>query len=169
MSETWKVIHLNTNYEVSNLGRVRNKKGLLLKPQKTEKGYLRVDLSKDGKTKHYKVHRLVASAFIPNKNNLPQINHKDENKQNNRVDNLEWCTHKENTQHAFKTGLYDNKLNMIRKPVVQYDLKFNKIKVWSCAEEVKNKLNIGHIASVCKGERKTAGGYIWRYLDDRNS
>ena len=106
MSETWKVIHLNTNYEVSNLGRVRNKKGLLLKPQKTEKGYLRVDLSKDGKTKHYKVHRLVASAFIPNKNNLPQINHKDENKQNNRVDNLEWCDNWYNSHYGSKASPY---------------------------------------------------------------
>lgn len=88
-------------YQVSNLGRVKSleridslghkRKEKIFKPQKN-KGYLRVSLWKDGKGKKYSIHRLVAIAFIPNPDNLPEVNHKDENKFNNNVDNLEWCT-----------------------------------------------------------------------------
>jgi hypothetical protein len=72
------------------------------------KGYLRVTLSKDGTNKTYKVHRLVATAFTPNPDNLPQVNHIDGNKSNNCVSNLEWCTQSENMRHAFNTGLNHN-------------------------------------------------------------
>lgn len=120
MKEVWRGVVTEYGdyrdlYEVSNLGNVRSldrmcwngnswflKKGRLLKLFKDSNGYFYVQLSKDGKTKHASVHRLVALAFIPNINNLPQVNHKDENKENNRIDNLEWCTHEYNQNYGTK-------------------------------------------------------------------
>lgn len=114
MEETWKsVVGYEGLYEVSNLGNVRSvdrtlnckdgkikhRKGHLLSP-KTDEGYFRVSLSKDGVKKLYKVHRLVAMAFIPNPDNLPVVNHKDEDKKNNKVENLEWCTVQYNSTYG---------------------------------------------------------------------
>lgn len=176
MKEIWKNIpNTNDNYQISNLGNVRSRHNKYthkidleyhyLNPYTTKKGYLTVKI-KEHKTSRV-IHRLVANAFIPNPNKLPQVNHIDGNKTNNRVENLEWCTNKYNVNHAFKMGLYDKKLNSIRKPINQYDLKGNLINKWNSAEEIKNTLNIHHTSDVCKGIRKTAGGYIWRYADDR--
>lgn len=113
LGEEWKDIKgYEGLYQVSNLGRVRSLsryvkhrtiyilKGKLLKQRTRGKGYLAVTLCKNSKLKHYYVHRLVAEAFIPNPNNLPQVNHKDENKSNNCVDNLEWCDDKYNTNYG---------------------------------------------------------------------
>lgn len=97
MEETWKVIDGYENYEVSNLGRVmslkyhRGNRKVILKQSINAYGYPVVSLSKNGKSAPIAVHRLVATAFIPNPNNLPQVNHKDECKTNNAVWNLEWC------------------------------------------------------------------------------
>lgn len=112
--ETWKDIAGYENYEVSNLGRIRKKssthnykcgnsyttKEIIIKQFKNEKGYLLVRFTKNGKKKKFRVHRLVAEAFIPNTNNLPQINHKDEDKANNHIDNLEWCDAKYNNNYG---------------------------------------------------------------------
>lgn len=117
--EIWKKTKEFGDYEVSNLGRVKSpdfilktptgqtwiKKGKILKPYKRKKGYLVCDLRLKGERKIVAVHRFVALAFIPNIDNKPQINHKDGNKENNIVSNLEWCTNSENQIHAFKTGL----------------------------------------------------------------
>ena len=107
--EQWKPIEgTDGKYEVSNLGRVRTngkRPGLLtLTKQKSGYRYAMIQLS-NGKQKNCRVHRMVAEAFIPNPENLPQINHKDGNKLNNHVTNLEWCTAKQNTDHAWNTGL----------------------------------------------------------------
>ena len=112
MNEQWRTIREYENYEVSNLGRVRNKEGQLLRPEETEKGYLRVDLRKNGKTKHLKVHRLVAIEFIPNLKNLPQINHKDEDKKNNRVSNLEWCDNWYNSHYGSKSKIHEQQISI---------------------------------------------------------
>lgn len=93
MEEIWKEIKkLDGKYEVSNFGNIRNTKTKSIrKPSKAGKGYLRINVIVNGKRKYYYIHRLVAEAFIPNPKNLPLVNHKDENKNNNFVDNLEWC------------------------------------------------------------------------------
>lgn len=119
--EVWKPTKVNPYYYVSNYGRIKSierpiwcvannsysiRKERILKPNNcNSKGYYRVPIPTNGKSKLYSVHRLVAVAFIPNPKNLPQINHIDGNKSNNRVSNLEWCTNNENMQHAIKTGL----------------------------------------------------------------
>lgn len=113
--EVWKdIAGYEDKYQVSNFGRVRslqyhNTKGIMrigyLKPATDGCGYLRCALSKNNKLTTFKVHRLVAEAFIDNPNNLPQINHKDGNKQNYSVENLEWCTISENQRHAYANGL----------------------------------------------------------------
>ena len=86
-------------YDISTLGRIRNNKtGHIIKPDKEEKGYCRLSIKVNGKKKHYPVHRLVAMAFIPNPENKAQVDHIDNNKENNRVDNLRWCSNKENSK-----------------------------------------------------------------------
>lgn len=100
--EIWaNIFGYNGKYEISTWGRVFNTvTGKYMIPQETEKGYLRVDLYDfEGVRKHHKIHRLVAQAFIANPENKPQINHKDGNKQNNSITNLEWVTDEENKAH----------------------------------------------------------------------
>lgn len=104
MEEIWKTIKIAPNYEVSNLGRVRNRKGLILRPS-TAHGYYHVILMNNKKRICRTVHRLVAEAFIPNPNNYPCINHKDECRTNNTVDNLEWCTYEYNLNYGNRNKL----------------------------------------------------------------
>ncbi len=106
MKEVWK--HYIHNYEISNLGRIRNfRTGNILKTQILKSGYINicVSLGSRGSSECIKMHRAVAECFIPNPNNLPQVNHIDGCKTNNKVENLEWCTNRENTIHAIRTGL----------------------------------------------------------------
>jgi hypothetical protein len=108
------------------------------------------------------IHRLVAEKFIPNIDNLPQVNHKDENPSNNYVDNLEWCDNWYNSH-------YGNHIENVRlrhlKKINQYDLQGNFIKQWNSIIEAGNTLRIdtSSISKVCKNKRKTAGNYIWKY------
>lgn len=100
--ELWYV-NIISGYDVSNMGRIRNNKtNHIIVPDKEEKGYCRLSIKVNGKKKHYAVHRLVAKAFIPNPQNKPQIDHIDNDKSNNRVDNLQWVTNKENCQLRWK-------------------------------------------------------------------
>ncbi len=174
--EIWKDIKdYEGLYQVSNLGNVKSIKrscnqryGLrqvkerILKTGKTKKGYLIVALRKDQITKTHAVHLLVANAFIPNANNYPQINHKDENKENNNVNNLEWCTNKYNCNYGTRTERQKQKVS---KPVLQYDLQGNFIKKWSSISEAAQQLKICivSISNNCLGKYKTAGGYRWKY------
>lgn len=105
-SEEWRVISEFPNYEVSNYGRVRNWKGYIKSLKHDRYGYPTVDLYNNSKRTEKLVHRLVANAFIPNPENKPTVNHIDGDKMNNKIDNLEWNTHKENMQHAVRTGLW---------------------------------------------------------------
>lgn len=97
------------DFEISRSGIIRNKKNLKIKSQYVgSTGYYMVSVSKNNKTKPYRVHRLKAITFIPNPDNLPEVNHDDGNKLNNRISNLYWTNHLGNMQHAFKTGLVNN-------------------------------------------------------------
>lgn len=161
--ETWKDISgYEGLYQVSNLGNVRSlnykhtNKIKLLTPE-NNRGYLRYQL----KGKHYSAHKLVAMTFIPNPNNLTQINHIDGNKHNNKVENLEWCTPKENTIHALQSGLVDmHKIIMKDKKTKEIIRVFNNI--LELKEEIKLK-RYEHIYDCCRNERKSAYGYIWEY------
>ena len=162
MKEIWK--NINESYQVSNLGRIKslnyNHTNIekILTPAPSNKGYLQVCLWINGKPKTLKVHRLVAEAFIPNSNNYPCINHKDENKENNCVDNLEWCTHEYNNN-------YGTRVSKFSKVVLQYDLQGKFIREWKSTREIERELKIKnhHVCNCCNGKAKTTGGYIWRY------
>ena len=104
--ETWQQIEGHENYEISNYGRVRNRAtGKMRSTHDDQRGYEQVNLYTNGKKHSCKVHRLVANAFIPNPDNLPQINHIDGNKWNNCADNLEWCSQADNLTHDRENGL----------------------------------------------------------------
>ena len=168
MKEIWKDIKdYEGLYQVSNLGRIKSLKGYhrkerILKLRNNLYGYLTVGLSKYNKVKRRKIHRLVAEAFIPNPNNYEQVNHIDGNKLNNAVFNLEWCNRSYNMKHAYENNL----LSCV--PVNQYDKEGNFIKTWKGAEYVMKELGIcnSNITKCCQGKRYSAGGYVWRYVDD---
>ena len=141
-------------YAVTNCGKVwsyKNKR--FLKPQKKRDGYLEVYLYKGGERKHYIIHRLVAMAYIPNPDNLPQVNHKDENKENNALPNLEWCTNE-----------YNNNYGSHSKPVFCIELNRTFTGARAAARELG--LNQSSISRCCKGKRKTCGGYHWRFANE---
>ena len=152
------------HYQVSNLSRVKSikfGKERILKPVTDRHGYLLVGLWKNNKQKTYKVHRLVAEAFIPNPNNLPQVNHKDENPLNNNVNNLEWCNSKYNCNFGTRIERISKRRS---KTVLQYDLEGNFIREWkSSAECGRNGFNQGHVAACCQGKLKKHKDSIWRY------
>jgi len=163
MQECWKDIpNYEGLYQVSNLGRVKSifKNKKILTPR-LRNGYLRVSLTKNKKAINHSVHRLVAQVFIPNPNNLPEVNHKDENKENNCVNNLEYCTRNYN----MKYGTWkDRRFIKFAKPVAQYDLDGNFIKNWNSIKTAKTQLKINNISAVCKGKAKQSGGYVWKYI-----
>ena len=163
-NEEWKpVVGYEGLYKVSNQGRVRSlprnsTSGKILKLKTNTDGYLLATLYKDGKSKSYRVHRLVALAFIPNPNNLPEINHKSEEKWLNTVDNLEWCDRVYNIN-------YGNRTKKTSKPVKQLTLNGELVYIWpSMAEAGRNGFNHQNICSCCQGKHKTAYGYKWKYV-----
>lgn len=174
-------------YQVSNLGRVKSLEKIIptkiknskmitrkerrLKSSKSCKGYCYVVLSKDNIKKSMRVHKLVAEAFLKKEDfksskyedreniniNLLEVNHKDEDKTNNKLENLEWCTRGYNSS-------YGNRTKDVKKPVNQYDLQGNLIKRWKSIYDAQKELKIrNHINEACEGKRKIAYGYIWKY------
>lgn len=145
------------------------KRGKILKLYISKKGYLQVNLTKNRQSKTSSVHRLVATAFIQNPKNKPEVNHIDGNKQNNKIDNLEWVTSSENTIHAIKTGLVKNThgRNHYKTPVNQYSLDGEFIRRWDSIKQIKKEWNLKsiHVSSCCRGKIKTSLGYKWRYAD----
>ena len=176
--EIWKDVKgYEGKYQVSNLGRIKSikfKNGNQEKILKLTdcKGYKIIRLCKDGIVKSFKVHRLVAQAFIPNYNNMPIINHINGIKNDNNVENLEWCTYSHNETEAHRMGLkkptwqgkcyYTHPSN---RKIIQYNLNGEKVKEWSSIQEATDKLNVSNISAVCRGAQKTAGGYIWKYTE----
>lgn len=177
MTETWKAIPgYEGLYEVSNLGRVKSldynhtgKDGILKPENSTHGGYLRVHLCKDGKTRNLRVHRLVAEAFLPNPNNLETVNHKDEVKTNNVVDNLEWMSQKDNNNYgtrnmrASETNINNlgvsKAVQMLDKQTGELLGTFSSIRV---AERVTGISRYG-ICLCCRSKQKSAGGFLWQY------
>ena len=210
MQEVWKDVRgYEGLYQVRNLGRVKSLKrhrSVNLMNTKTatvperilkfgvSQGYLAVTLAKDKINKKIRVHKLVASTFIPNPENKPHINHKDGNKHNNAVDNSEWITPKENTKHAFENGLIKgmcsfkgyhhteeakklisegNKWGSSKnhRIIKQYTKDGEFIKEWHGFVEIEKVLGCDkrNLQSCCKGRIPSAYGYIWRYANEQDN
>lgn len=182
MKETRKDIKgYEGHYQVSNMGNVRSmtkkvntkggkkaiKHGKILKQTRKSKGYLAVNLSKNGKSRSYEVQRLVAPAFIQNPNNYPCVNHIDENKENNTVANLEWCTYKYNNIYGDRNRKSsESRINgKLSKPVYMCDVDGNILQEFPSIAEVKRSFGYdsAKISLVARGERKTAYGYTWKF------
>lgn len=206
MEELWKdIAGYEGVYQVSNLGNVKSCEHTIkvisnnqhtnyvctktisakyIKPSKDKNGYLIVHLSHNGTCITYKVHRLVAQAFIENPNNKPCVNHLDCDRQNNCVDNLEWCTHSENSQYMTKLGrnkggevlkkiskeqraIINQKLC---KPVIATNLTTGEEFCFKSIKEAAQQLNLHHsnITTVLKGRYKRTGNYTFKYAEDPN-
>ena len=169
-------------YQVSNLGNIRNSKGKVMKQRKGKDGYMRIDLFKDGKHKSYLVHRLVLSTFKANPRNCSDVNHIDENKENNSLNNLEWTSHKDNLNYGTRNkrvaatnkanGHYAKlaRINSDKKSIPVYCTTNNT--VYKSAHEAARQLNLdqGSINKCLKGKFTHTGGYKFEYYkgDDNN-
>lgn len=177
-TEVWKdVVGYEGLYQVSSFGRVKSlpkKKGYgegytqkekLLKNANNGQ-YLFVRLGRDGKYKNLFVHRMVAQAFIPNVERKSDVNHKNGIKTDNRAENLEWNTRQENIIHSYKSGLQkwtDEKKAKIGKRVICLDSGKEYFSIEKAAEQTG--IDRGNIGACCRGRRKTAGGYQWKYKE----
>lgn len=145
-------------YAITSCGKVWSYKNeCFMKPRTIRNGYLQVGLRKNGERKFYYIHRLVAEAYLPNTENLPEINHKDENKANNCLQNLEWCDHKYNINYGTRT-------KKTKKPILQYTLNGEFVREWPSATDVRNEAN-GNICNCLKGRLPSAYGYIWKFKE----
>jgi hypothetical protein len=180
--EIWKdVIGFEGKYKVSNLGNIlslnykRSKKSRILSPILSNSGYFGINIGTGREDVCFKlIHRLVAIAFLPNPDNLPAVNHIDSNRQNNNLENLEWCTIAYNNQHS-----YDNtdrasamkgvigKNHPLSVSVLQYDILGNFIKEWDCLRDIERELGYNHslVSACCRGKCEYAYGFIWRYKE----
>ena len=163
MKEEWRsVIGYEGLYEVSSCGQIKSlRKGALLTPHKIN-GYYVIRLCKNGKSKNYKIHRLVAEAFIPNPENKPEVDHIDTNKRNNMVENLRWVTRQENCDNprTFRTHMI-----AVTKPILQYDLDGNFLNYYPSIAEASRRTGIivCTIQNCLAGRTQTAKGFIWKY------
>ena len=183
MEEQWKPIAgYEGLYEVSNLGRVKSIARLVPYPNgkghnyperirriNTDRaGYKYVDLWKDGKGRSAKVHRLVAQTFIPNPSHLPEVNHINEDKTDNRAENLEWCTAEYNSNFGTRKERATAKT---KRAVLQFTKDGKLIAEYASAREAAKQFRNPHIAmqigECCRGTQKTAHGYKWSFKDER--
>lgn len=187
MNEIWKpIVNYESYYEISNLGnvwskgkkyvdslgKVMNRKPRNVKIHKGTNGYLCVDLNSNNVSSQKYIHRLVAEAFILNPENKPTVNHKDGNKLNNNISNLEWNSYSENNKHATDNNLrqspWTGKFGVNHpqsKSVVQLDKKGNVIDTFVSAREAQEKTGVSykHISCCCLSKRRSTGGYCWKF------
>jgi hypothetical protein len=177
--EIWKdVVGYEGLYLVSDLGNMKSlprgfTKGKILKPM-LQRGYANICLCKNGIIKRVRIHRIQAIAFIPNPENKPYINHKNGVRNDNRIENIEWCTNSENQKHSFDVlgrkpayGMLGKTGSLCKnsKPVNQYDIDGNFIKTWPAQSEAARELGLyqTNIWHACKGHYKSCGGFKWAY------
>lgn len=166
----WQELKENNNYEINDIGQVRNKKTKkVLNYWKSSNGYLQVSLFNKGKQKTYYVHRLVANNFIENKCNYKEINHIDCNKENNSIENLEWCDRKHNMKEVYRNNLRKlvyGKDHPSSKKIKQIDLKTGEITIWnSMMDAFREKgYSTGAICDACKGRIKDYKKSKWEYV-----
>lgn len=181
--ERWKKLIEFPLYSISSCGRLRNDKtGKILKGGLDKYGYPQTVLCVKGKHFTRKIHKLVAMSFIPNPNNKPQINHIDGNKENNNVENLEWATAQENSDHFWEyldcaehreklRKTHQGKGILSENPNAKAVIRIEDGKEYSTIKEAS--LDVGtsyhHIGEVCKNIRKTAGGYHWKFKEKNNA
>lgn len=164
----WKAIFINnkeTNYECNPSGLVRNRKTKRVLRGNTKKnGYIEYELYLADRHIYILGHRLVAQTFLTNPQNYKQINHKDGNKTNNSVDNLEWCDSSYNNAHAYQSGLNDHE--SLKVSIYQLDKNYRIVQTYASIAEAKRVTGILNINKVLKGERRSAGGFYWKYSDN---
>lgn len=166
-NEVWKTMKEHSNYEVSSLGRIKNKTtGRIRKTSINNKGYEQFVVYINKKPKSFYVHRVVANNFLKKNSNLMEVNHKDENKLNNCVDNLEWCDSCYNLHYGTRIERIINKKKPYYIKIIQKDKDRNIIKIWKNIDEIvcNTNYNKSNIYKCCQGKLKTAYGYIWNYL-----
>lgn len=176
-NETWRAVKgYEGMYEVSNMGRVRtlhtndsyprDREGRVLCAQLDNRGRYSVALCKNGKCKRMQVHRLVAMAFLPNPNNYPVVNHKDENPQNNTVENLEWCTTKYNLHYSnVPKKMKAAAVKKQQKAVLMYDKKGNFIREFESATKAAEYVGDfqQNVSKNCYGQTKSVKGYSFKF------
>lgn len=197
--EIWKpVVGWEGFYEVSNLGRVKGLQKItkfgdrikiyperILRQAIGKRGYYIVSLNHNYTSKTFTVHRLIATAFIPNKENKPCIDHIDGNRLNNSIENLRWCTYKENsnnpitksrnsqsTKNMWEEGVFENRYNIKYRKVGKFTKDGILLCVYDSIKEAaeKNNINSSSISCVCTSrnpKRHTAGGFIWKHIGKR--
>ena len=191
MEEIWKDIKgYEGLYQVSNLGRVKSlskliwngkayyiskEKILSLKP--SEKGYVKIALWKNREKEYFLVHRLVAEAFIPNPNNLPEVNHiidDFEHRSDNRVENLEWCTREYNNNYGNRNKKHSENIKRYKNPKAKKVKCITTNEIFNCMKDAEEKYNVAYqsISSCCKGKLKSAGKHpitkeklVWQYVE----
>lgn len=173
--EHWRTIpDTKGMLEVSDAGRVRSnlRDGRILKDAVSNKGYHKVRVTLERVKRTFTVHREVAKAFIPNPNGYEQVNHIDGNKDNNRAENLEWCTNTQNCKHAIENGLWENvfsasrSVNESRKtPIQSKDAVTGEIRTFESVSEAERFFNTRHISDVLKGKREKAAGQYFERIE----
>ena len=164
--ELWKTIDEHSLFSISNMGRIkyyRDFNGCYIIKQEIRNNYMYIRISNKKITNNYRVHRLVAIAFIKNPNNFLCVNHIDGNKKNNNFLNLEWCTHSQNIQHAYNIGL---KLPTIGKKIQAINLITGEIFEFASAYEASRNIkgNQSNICTCCMGKRKSHKNYMFKYI-----
>lgn len=168
MKKQWKYIKgYEDIYQINNLGEVKSiKRNIIMKPSIHRDGYYKIKLCKNGEKRWYQIHRLVAQTFLKNEDKLPCVNHKDENKLNNNVNNLEWCTIKYNNSYGTRLERVSMS-NKTKRAVLKYDLDGNFMEKYSSLAEAFRKhdkiKSISSIALCCQNKYKQTHGFIFRY------